>query len=314
MNHERIREFSKKHKKTVTNRKILRQEKQLHTSQNEMKQKIRKVAMDKHNFFMRNNTKGNNSILAQNTHPSHKRLIMERTAKRREYEKQLKHKMGLKLQKGLKPVGAIPRTENISIVVDSISALQKQSTVFAFGSSMIASGFGRRVETQEATNEKEYRKLQHRKQMGKQYLTELKRNRLIQRKEIILGPRNTKILEEEQSQEQSTRTMLKVDLIGTNEARDQSPVQKENKKAFIILEQSTRRKQKKKPVETKPEPKKHVNYLKTIKIGNRNTQFNQKLANMTRWILSHILRSRWRNFNEKVANPDEQRNTTFWRC
>lgn len=271
MDHEGIRQFSKKHKKTVSKRKILHQ-KQSHASKREMQSKLRKVAQDKHNFFMRNNTKGNNSILAQNTHPSRARLIVERTAKRRQYEQLLKDKINRRLQKAPQPNGAIPRTENISIVVDNVSGLQKHSTVFAFGSSMIASGFARRVETQEETNEKEYRKLQHRKEMGKKYLTQLKQNRLIQKKEVVLGPRNTEILEESlnEDRQQSTQRMLKADLMGSEHSRLESSVQKENKKTFVILEQSTRRRKKKKPVEAKPEPKRHVNYLKTVQIGRRS--------------------------------------------
>ena len=269
MDHAKLRDFSRDHQKTISLRKTAqKRERSIRRDtegERQMRSKLRKVTLDQHNFFMRNNTKGNNSILAQNTHPSKVRLVRERTEKRRDFERKLKDKINRKIKKIATKqnlLKAIPQTENISILVDKTSLLHaKESKIFAFGSSMLVSGFCEKKDPEEKVKEN-FKKLQHRKKVGKQYLDELKKNRQIKQKEVVLGPRNTKILEKESTQMEgdvSTRTMLRIELEDKNESN------KENKgKTFVILEKSTKRKKKK---ANEKKERKHVNYLKTVKVG-----------------------------------------------
>jgi hypothetical protein len=267
----------------------------------EMRSKLRQVAMDKHNFFMRNSTKGNYSILAQSTHPSKKKKVFELAHKRKEYEKQLKAKMDkkiIKLRRKERKCKTIPKKEEVSILFDKDinGEIKGDEKVFAFGSSMLVGQRKARPEGQEEKNKREYRKFQNRKLMGKKYLQDLKRNREIIQKEIVLGPRNTEILEEgtlegkedklddQEKMLDSARTMIKE---GDLQISKMDQVNKKPK-TFVILEKSTRRKTKKKIKEEEKENqshKKHVNYLKTIKIGmNTLTLFNPKHGSTTHWI------------------------------
>lgn len=288
MNHKQIRQFSQNHIKNMNKRKIMKKEKLSQLNNKELKQKLRKVAKDKHNFFMRNNTKGNNSIMAQDTHPSRKKLIVQRTIKRKQYERDLKQKIEHRIktinQKQKNQIG-IPQTQNISILIgNNPSNTVKDSRVFAFGSSMVVTG-NIVKESREQINQREYQKLQNRKKMGKQYLEELKNNRIIRKQEIVLGPRNTKILEDKQNssgymdKDTSTKTMLKIEMNMDAQEVDNitSSVRKDSiRKKFIIIDQPTRRKKKViKPEKENMRDKKHINYLKMIKVGRSTleTQF-----------------------------------------
>ena len=288
MNHKQIRQFSQNHIKNMNKRKIMKKEKLSQLNNKELKQKLRKVAKDKHNFFMRNNTKGNNSIMAQDTHPSRKKLIVQRTIKRKQYERDLKQKIEHRIktinQKQKNQIG-IPKTQNISILIgNNPSNTVKDSRVFAFGSSMVVTG-NIVKESREQINQREYQKLQNRKKMGKQYLEELKNNRIIRKQEIVLGPRNTKILEDKQNssgymdKDTSTKTMLKIEMNMDAQEVDNitSSVRKDSiRKKFIIIDQPTRRKKKViKPEKENMRDKKHINYLKMIKVGRSTleTQF-----------------------------------------
>lgn len=140
-----------------------------------IKQKLKKVTLDNHNFFMRNVTKGNDSILGQNSHPLKRKQIIERSKKRKLFEQSL-----LKKNKDI-----IPVNENKSInVLAGIPALNNSSKIFAFGSSLVGKSVDR---DKSKINQIEYKKLQYRKQIGKKYLEELKRSKNFQ----VLVPKNT---------------------------------------------------------------------------------------------------------------------------
>jgi hypothetical protein len=279
MDHKQLREFSQKHVKTMNIRKIMRKKKIMKLNKKELQEKLSKVEKDQHNFFMRNNTKGNNSIMAQDTHPSRKKMMIERNIKKKKFENELKKKIEKKIKKLNQKRGniqSIPKMQNVSILLGTNPLLlSKESKIFAFGSSMIASGVVAK-ESREQVNEREYKKLQNRKQMGKQYLEELKNHRIIRKKEILLGPRNTKILEmnsknsglETIENESSARTMLNIEM-NLNQNKKNSD-REHMKKKFIIINQPTRRKRKiKKEEKENIKAKKHINYLKTVKIGKK---------------------------------------------
>lgn len=280
MDHEQIRNFFKTHMKNLHNRQKFKKERLTKENNTEMKSKLKKVALDQHNFFMRNSTKGNYSILAQSSHPSKKKQIFDLANKKKEYEKQLKAKINKQIEKFRSKeinYNNIPHKEDVSILFEhSPYRIQKDVKTYAFGSSMVMSQFGNKEENQEERNKREYKKFQRRKEIGKQYLDELKKTRIIIQKEILLGPKNTKILEEKNETQRdgrtdSARTMVNTEFVQP-ENIDFSKFEKNNKdnknKTFVILEKSTKRKKKKRinSKENKTD-KKHVNYLKTIKVG-----------------------------------------------
>ena len=235
--------------------------------------KLKKVTLDKHNFFMRNVTKGNDSILGQSSHPCRQKQILARTLKKKIYEENFRKMNHKKLRtinsQKRRQNKIIPDKENLSIYVKpELPLLQISQNIFAFGSSVINQSADFKNEDPELTNKNEYKKFQFRKKLGKQYLKELKS---IRKTNLgILEPQNTEIIQTEPIEhfipvveKFNTETTEKETVYKAQKKIYKIPKLKQ-KKVFVIKESDVKRKPNRKSPKKK---KQYINYLNEFKKG-----------------------------------------------
>ena len=175
IDHKEIRQFSRKHFTKIKNREnhMRKQRKTLFIN---LQTTLNKVNKDQHNFFMVNSQNGNDSILGKKYNPSRQRMMRERTAKKRQYESELKERITDKIRSMKKRSKVIPEQQHQSILIvdGTFPKIQRHKRVFAFGSSMVGRSVNLKRKKSKKSNELDFRRFQFRKEIGKKYLEELR--------------------------------------------------------------------------------------------------------------------------------------------
>lgn len=244
IDHKAIKIFSKEHLKLIEKRK-LEQKIKIKTENINIKEKIQKVNLDNKNYFLENATKGNESILAQKFHPAKRKMILDLRNKKKIYEEKI-----IKMIKKKKKISVIPTNENQSInVMPKTNFIQNPSKIFAFGSSMIAKSLDIKNISK---MENEYKKIQLRKELGKQYLEQLKKTKTY----TPLVPKNTLKIEETKNKEDKVE-VLKID-------------QKQNSKKISLKNSKKKRINCESKENVIHKKKKYTNYLEQLKLSKKN--------------------------------------------
>lgn len=231
IDHKEIRQFSRKHFTRIKNREN-HMRTQRKTQFINLQVTLNKVNKDQHNFFMVNSQNGNDSILGKKYNPSRQRMVRERTAKKRQYESELKERISHKIRSMKKRSKVIPEQQHQSILIadGTFPKIQRPKRVFAFGSSMVGRSVNLKRKKSKKSNELDFRRFQFRKEIGKKYLEELrelhhqkrqnssrKANRRVSSSRVSKSQSfrlRTNTLKSQSNRKNSTKTKMNIDLTG----------------------------------------------------------------------------------------------------
>lgn len=182
---------------------------------------------------MVNSQNGNDSILGKKYNQVRQKMIHDRTAKKKKYEKELKQRITKKIRSMKKRKQIIPEKQCQSVVIEgAFPKIKRPKRVFAFGSSLVGRSVGIRRYKTDQDNQIDFKRFQFRKEIGKKYLEELrvfhsqKRANTVRKRRVSSSrickshnfPARANTLLSEANRKTSSRAKRHIDFVKTSDA------------------------------------------------------------------------------------------------